>query len=52
MYMTESKRRITPSVAVDDKDVEVFARLLRLGVELEMRRIPAEPADDIEKLFR
>lgn len=52
MYMTEGKRQITPSVAVDDNDVAVFAKLRRLGVELEMRRIPAEPADDIEKLFR
>ena len=51
MYMSEGKRQVTSFVAVDDHDVEVFAKLRDLGVELELRRVPAEPKEDIEKIF-
>jgi PTS system N-acetylgalactosamine-specific IIB component len=39
-------------VAVDDKDVAAFAKLRDLGVELEIRRVPSEPTESIEKLFK
>ena len=51
MSMTEGKRQVTDSVAVDDKDVAAFAKLRALGVELEIRRVPVEAPEDIEKLF-
>ncbi len=51
MHMAEGKRQVAGSVAVDDKDVEAFAKLRDLGVELEIRRVPSEAAENIEKLF-
>lgn len=51
MHMAEGKRQVAGSVAVDDKDVEAFAKLRELGVELEIRRVPSEAAENIEKLF-
>ena len=52
MHMAEGKRQVAGSVAVDDKDVEAFKKLRDLGVELEIRRVPTEPAESIEKLFK
>ncbi len=51
MHMSEGKRQVAGSVAVDDADVAAFAKLRELGVELEIRRVPSEPAENIEKLF-
>ena len=52
MHMSEGKRQIVGSVAVDNDDVAAFAKLQELGVELEIRRVPTEAAENIEKLFR
>ena len=52
MHMSEGKRQVAGSVAVDDKDVEAFRKLRDLGVELEIRRVPSEPSENIEKLFK
>ena len=38
--------------AVDDADVAAFKELQDLGVELEIRRVPSTPAEDINKLFQ
>lgn len=52
MHMAEGKRQVAGSVAVNDEDVAAFKKLRELGVELEIRRVPQESAEDIEKLFR
>lgn len=52
MRMIEGKRRVTGSVAVDDKDLEVFKKLRELGIELEIRRVPSEPSENTELLFK
>lgn len=52
MHMAEGKRQVVGSVAVDDKDVEAFRKLRELGVELEIRRVPSEHTENIEKLFK
>ena len=52
MHMAEGKRQVAGSVAVDDDDVAAFAKLRELGVELEIRRVPSEGAENIEKLFK
>ena len=52
MHMAEGKRQVAGSVAVDDADVAAFKRLQELGVELEIRRVPTEHAENIEKLFK
>ncbi len=51
MHMAEGKRQVATSVAVDDVDVAAFKKLQELGVELEIRRVPQEHAEDISKLF-
>ena len=50
--MAEGKRQVVGSVAVDDKDVEAFKKLRELGVELEIRRVPTEGTENIEKIFK
>ena len=52
MHMAEGKRQVAGSVAVNDDDVAAFAKLRDLGVELEIRRVPSEAAENIEKLFK
>lgn len=51
MHMAEGKKQVATSVAVDESDVEAFRKLRDLGVELEIRRVPQEAAEPIEKLF-
>ena len=52
MHLSEGKRQVATSVAVDDADVAAFKELQDLGVELEIRRVPSTPAEDINKLFQ
>ena len=52
MHMAEGKRQVATVVAVDDKDVAAFKRLQELGVELEIRKVPTDSAEDINKLFK
>lgn len=51
MHYAEGKRMATPMVAVNDDDVEAFKKLRDLGVELEIRRVPNERPDNVEKIF-
>ncbi|QWT17449.1 PTS N-acetylgalactosamine transporter subunit IIB [Collinsella sp. zg1085] len=51
MHMSEGKRQVATSVAVDDADVAAFRELQELGVELEIRRVPSTPVEDTGKLF-
>ncbi|WP_124059356.1 PTS N-acetylgalactosamine transporter subunit IIB [Vaginisenegalia massiliensis] len=52
MHMAEGKRQVAGSVAVDDQDVACFKKLQELGVELEIRRVPQEGTESINKLFQ
>lgn len=52
MHMSEGKRQVATSVAVDDADVAAFKELQDLGVGLEIRRVPSTPVEDINKLFQ
>lgn len=52
MHMAEGKRQVATVVCVDDKDVEAFKKLRDLGVELEIRKVPSEATEDVEKLFK
>ena len=51
MHMAEGKRKVANAVAVNDDDVNAFRKLRQLGVELEIRRVPLEAAENIENLF-
>lgn len=52
MHMSEGKRQVATSVAVDDTDVTAFKRLQELGVELYIQRTPSIAKEDINKLFK
>lgn len=52
MHMSEGKKQVVGSVAVDENDIEDFKKLKELGVELEIRRVPTESAEDLNKLFK
>lgn len=52
MHMSEGKRQVATVVSVDDSDVAAFRRLQELGVELEIRKVPSESTEDVEKLFK
>ncbi|MGL4337831.1 MAG: PTS N-acetylgalactosamine transporter subunit IIB [Turicibacter sp.] len=51
MHMAEGKHQVTKAVCIDSDDVAAFKELKALGIELEIRRVPGESADDINKLF-
>lgn len=51
MHMAEGKRQVAGVIAVDDNDVEAFKKLKEKGVNLEIRKVPTESAEDINKLF-
>lgn len=51
MHMSEGKRQVATSVAVDEADVEAFRRLEEKGVELEIRRVPSMQKEDLGKLY-
>ena len=52
MHMSDGKRQVATSVAVDDNDVAAFRRLQELGVELSIQRTPETGVEDINKLFK
>lgn len=52
MHMAEGKKQVAAVIAVDDDDVAAFKKLRDLGVELEIRRVPTESTEDVEKLFK
>ena len=52
MHMSEGKKQVAAVIAVDDNDVAAFKKLRDLGVELEIRRVPTESTEDVEKLFK
>ena len=51
MHMADGKRQVATSVAVNDEDVAAFRTLQEKGVELEIRRVPSTPVEDLNKLF-
>ncbi|WP_100065853.1 PTS N-acetylgalactosamine transporter subunit IIB [Miniphocaeibacter massiliensis] len=52
MHMAEGKRQVAGVVAVDDDDVEAFKKLKEKGIELEIRKIPSEASENVDKLFK
>jgi len=52
MHMSEGKRQVAKTVAVDDKDVDAFRKLQEKGIELEIRKVPSEGSEKVSKLFK
>lgn len=47
MHYSEGKTQITSTVSIDNEDKEAFKKLDRLGVKMEIRRVPDEKAKNI-----
>ena len=52
MHMAEGKRQVATVVCVNDADVAAFRELQKRGVKLEIRKVPQEGTESIEKLFK
>lgn len=52
MHMSEGKRQVATSVAIDDADAEAFRKLRDLGVEIFIQRTPDIAKEDSEVLFK
>lgn len=51
MHMSDGKRQVAGVVAVDDNDINAFKALREHGIELEIRKVPTEATESVEKLF-
>lgn len=51
MSLSEGKRQISTSVAVDDKDIETFKKLRELNVDVFIQRVPSSELEDTSSLF-
>jgi len=51
MHMSEGKRQVAGVVAVDNNDINAFKALREHGIELEIRKVPTEATESVEKLF-
>jgi len=52
MSYKEGKTQITNAVSVDEKDIEAFKKLHERGIELEIRKVAADPKVDIMPLLK
>lgn len=51
MHFAEGKQQVTSTVSLDESDKEAFRKLHKLGVKLEIRRVPDEKAEDMIKFL-
>ena len=51
MHMSEGKRQVATSVAVNDEDVAAFRALQDAGVELSIQRVPSTAVEPTAKHF-
>ena len=49
MYYKEGKKKISKTVYIDDKDIEVFKKLRQAGVEAEIRTSPKDKKINLYK---
>lgn len=52
MHMAEGKRQVATVVCVDDADVAAFRGIQAKGVTLEIRKVPSEGTENVDKLFK
>lgn len=52
MHMSDGKKQVATSVAVDDADIEAFTKLRDLGVEIFIQRTPDIAKEDASVLFK
>ncbi len=51
MHFSEGKKQISSTVSVDESDKQAFIELNKLGIELDLRRVPDERGLDIMALI-
>ncbi|GGE16137.1 PTS N-acetylgalactosamine transporter subunit IIB [Marinithermofilum abyssi] len=51
MHYSEGKEQLTSTVSVDEDDRETFRELNKLGVHLEIQRVPSEKGENIIDLI-
>ncbi|MBE3578298.1 MAG: PTS sugar transporter subunit IIB [Caldanaerobacter subterraneus] len=52
MHFKKGKRQITPTVWMDEKDIEAFKKLVSLGIKCEIRRVPSEKGREITEFIQ
>lgn len=51
MAHTKDKKMITRALSMDLKDVETFEKILSLGIEVEVRKVPADTPENINEIL-
>jgi mannose/fructose/sorbose-specific phosphotransferase system IIB component len=49
MHFSEGKNQITKTICVDSNDLAVFKELKKMGVEMEIRAVPGDARENLEK---
>ncbi len=49
MHFCNGKRQVCPIVCVDERDVQAFRELKSLGMELEVRAVPGDTREPLDK---
>lgn len=49
MHFCAGKRQVCPTVCVDERDIQAFRDLKALGLELEVRAVPSDNREPLEK---
>ena len=49
MHFCDGKRQVCKTVCVDEKDIQAFKELKAMGLELEVRAVPGDPKEPLEK---
>ena len=51
MHFSEGKKQVTSTISVDEDDRRTIRRLLDLGVQVELRKVPSDSVIPVEKIF-
>lgn len=51
MHFSEGKKQISPTVSVDESDIETLRKLASLGIELDLRGVPSDRGQNILDLL-
>jgi len=52
MRFSEGKKMVTNFISLDNEDVQAFVKLANLGIELEIRQVPADRKTDLMQLIK
>lgn len=52
MQLEADRHQVTPTIAVNQDDINAFRQLKELGVKMEIKNVPSAAPEDIELLFQ